>query len=603
MLRAQSHRGPDGTGRLVEMVGDHEVALGHGRLAILDLSPAGAQPMLSHSRGHAIIFNGEIYNYREVGKELEDAGVVFHTRSDTEVLLEALAFWGEDALPRLNGMWAFAWLQRDRRRITLARDRFGVKPLYHHTAGERFFFASEIKSILAGTSSRFNVNPHAVGLFLRQSLLDTRETTFFEGISAVPAGEVMHIDLAADRLAHASRRYWSLSGQKPFDGSIEEIVAKTRETFVDAVRLRLRSDVPVGVLLSGGVDSSAIAACMKGLLAGEQLHLISAVSDDAKFDETPFIERVTQHLGCNAHQVRLALTPDESFRLLSEVTRANDEPIGSFSYVAHYLLMQRAREIGVTVLLSGQGADEVLCGYRKYLGFYLEWLVLQGRAVEAARVLANFSVRGTVLSQFRFNDAKRYLPALLRIGEANILGPRLRDRDVALPLGLGHGDVVDRQIADVYQFSVPALVHYEDRMSMAFGREIRLPFLDYRFVSGALPLAPEYKLRDGWTKWILRKAIANDLPAEVCWRKDKQGFVNPQSVWLATSLRPRIESLFSGPMLTAQLGLIDQLGLLRRYRAYCEQPASGGMIGYKDVFNALALEIWAREFSMSLSDG
>ncbi|MBL8740186.1 MAG: asparagine synthase (glutamine-hydrolyzing) [Myxococcales bacterium] len=604
MVRAQAHRGPDGHGVEAREVAGSRVALGHLRLAIIDLSDAGAQPMISRCGRNVIVFNGEIYNYREVATELRAAGVELRTQTDTEVLLEALLLWGDDALAKLNGMWAFALLQTEKRRLLLSRDRFGVKPLYVHIDGDRLYFASEIKAILAATQKRFRPNTAVVDRYLGQALLDAQSETFFEGITAIPAGHSLEIDLAAKERpgAQAPRRYWSIESEQPWQGSDSDTIDYVRETFRDSVRLRLRSDVPVGVLLSGGIDSSAIATTMKHLGGGDGLHLLSAVSDDARFDESRFIDRMTEYLGCAAHKVRLAFSAEQMFDLLQTVSHSNDEPVGSFSYVAHYLLMQQARALGVTVLLSGQGADEMLCGYRKYLGFYAQALLRQGRIADAVRLVAGFATNGTVVSQFRFDEAKRYLPRVLRAREIDVRGPRLRDGRASLDVGLGSGRLEDRQRLDLYHYSVPALVHYEDRMSMAFGREIRLPFLDYRFVASVIRLRPDLKLRHGWTKWVFRKALESDLPSEICWRKDKQGFVNPQALWLRRELKPRIESMLREPMVAAQLGLLDQSAFARRFAAYCSQGEGGGAIGYRDVFSPIALEIWARTFQESLAE-
>jgi asparagine synthase (glutamine-hydrolysing) len=281
---------------------------------------------------------------------------------------------------------------------------------------------------------------------------------------------------------------------------------------------------------------------------------------------------------------------------LKEVIFTNDEPIGSFSTVAHYLLMQKARELGITVILSGQGADEVLCGYAKFLGFHLADLLRRRHPATAVRTLLGFLRRGTVIPQFELGEAKRYLPSFMCPREIDIRGPALRECGRRLNVGLGKGDLIARQRADVYRFSVPALVHYEDRCSMAFAREIRLPFLDYRLVSMLLPADSDLKLRDGWTKWIFRKALEDYLPPSIIWRKDKQGFINPQSEWLKHEWRVSAEQLLNGEMLTVRSGLIDQPALQRRYAIYCRQPQGRGAIGFKDIFNPIALELWMRCF-------
>ena len=601
MVETVRHRGPDGEASWSGQVGRCQLALGHTRLAIIDLSEGGRQPMFLPDESHGVIYNGEVYNYRELRAELEAAGAQFRTQTDTEVVLWALATWGEAAFAKFNGMWALAWLDLRGRRLILCRDRFGIKPLYYYRNGTGLFFASEVKAILSGSGDRFAVNPVVVGRYLEQSLLDAQPETFLAGVRALPAGHLAALDLSDERGPELRpKAYWSIPEASPLDpGDEEGSIEFVRETFLDAVRIRLRSDVAVGVLLSGGVDSSSIAAAMGQALGnGGELHALSATSDRPEYDEAPFIRRAAEHLGCPVSWVRLERSPDEWFDLLGQVIYANDEPVGSFSTVAHYLLMQEARRLGITVLLSGQGADELLCGYRKFLGFYVRELVGSGRLGPAARLVVGFWKNGTVLSQFELSEAKRYMPAFMRPPEIDIRGPLLKDQDFRPEVGLNGKHLRERQREDLYRFSVPALVHYEDRSSMAFAREIRLPFLDYRLVSALLPAAPELKLREGWTKWIFRKAMEPLLPPEIAWRKDKQGFINPQSEWLKHELRPKVEALLAGEMLSARCGLIDQAGLRRRYAAYCRQAPGRGAISFKDIFNPIVLELWTRRFEV-----
>ena len=598
MVRLQAHRGPDGQGTWSGRVGGADVALGSVRLAILDLSDAGLQPMVSASGRQVLVYNGEIYNYRELRADLESAGVRFGTTCDTEVVLQALATWGESALARFNGMWALAWLDQDAGVLLLSRDRFGVKPLYWHLADDRCLFASEIKGILGAGERRFAVNRTAVARYLLQSQLDAQEETFFGGIEAVPPGHFMRFNLRTPtRLAPSRHRYWTPPFEEILRDGTPPAFDEMRETFIDSVRLRLRSDVPVGVLLSGGVDSSCIAAAMQHVLGRDgELQILSIVSDDPRFSEAAFIERMATFLGGAVRTSRVRFTAEDAFRLLDQVIWFNDEPIGTLNPVAHYLLMQRAQELGVKVILCGQGGDELLCGYLKYWGFYLQSLLRSGNLVRGLRVLSELAAGGTALPYVRLNEAKRYLPKALVPRPIDIRGPRLHGVESQLDIGLGVGGVVERQLADMYRFSLPALLHYEDRMSMALAREIRLPYLDYRLVNLLLPLAPQWKMRRGWSKWVFRKAMEQDLPPEIAWRRDKQGFSNPQSEWLKIELRPQLEALLREEMVTAAHGLVDQAALRRRYDVYCRSPAGRGPLSFKDIFNPIALELWARRF-------
>jgi asparagine synthase (glutamine-hydrolysing) len=604
MVGCLRHRGPDGDGIWAGPSGSRQVALGQTRLAILDLSEAGRQPMWSLDGNHALIYNGEVYNYVELRSELAAAGLQFHSGSDTEVVLQALIAWGPAALERFNGMWALALLDRRRRSLFLARDRMGVKPLYlHRDDAGTVYFASEIKAILAGTCRRFAVDPTVAARYLEQQQLDAQRETFFAGITQLPAGTHLTIDLREDPGAQLPEpiSFWRLPLEDHFTGTEQDRIRAVRELFLDSVRLRLRSDVPVGVLLSGGVDSSSIAVAMQHALGRDaDLHALAAVSDDPRYSEDEHIDRMTEHLHCPVHKVRLPSEPGQMAHHLDRAIYHADEPLGGLSPVAHYLVMEQAKELGITVLLTGQGADELLCGYLKYLGFQLEWLARRGRLLEAGRLFSAFAAQGTVLRQFRMADARRYLPPALRPSPVDIRGPRLRPGPPPLELGLSRLDLVQRQAEDLARFSVPALLHNEDRMSMAYGREMRVPFLDYRLVSLLLPMAPAWKLRGGWTKWIFRRAMAPDLPPAIAWRKDKKGFTTPEDRWVSGSLRPWILARLAEPMLIHEWGLIDQAALRTRYAAYLAQAPRGSMRA-QDILCPLMLELWARRFNGSLA--
>lgn len=595
----QSHRGPDNHSEMIVEENGWKVGLAHQRLSIIDLAAASNQPMFYKNKG-AIIFNGELYNYLEIRKELEKEGIVFQTDSDTEVLLVSLHYYGiEEALKKFNGMWAFAWYDIENRKIYLCRDRIGIKPLQYYIEDNTLFFSSEIKTILEIVGKRFDLNEQKVGEYLAQSLLVTDEETFFKGIYRLPAGCYAEIDLQSQQLDMKIKSYWSLNADETtVEKSEEELAREIKELFIDAVRIQLRSDVPIGVLLSGGIDSSAITAVMHELLGSKtNINIFSAVSNDKRFDESFFIDSVANHLKRPVHKVTLDFGPEEAMELLDIVNWYNDEPVGSFSNVAHYLLMKKARELGVTVILSGQGADELLCGYKKYVGFYIQQLIKQGKFLKATAVFAEFKKRGTVINQFSFQEAKRYIPEKFRPKEINILGQRVIEKYRPVSVGLGKiKDVRNRQILDIQRFSVPVLTHYEDRMSMAFSREIRVPFLDHRLVEKLVSLPIENKLNRGWTKYIFRKSMESLLPREVVWRKDKQGFVNPQSEWLKNELKEKVQDYFSNESLMVQLGLINYEALNKKFIAYCSQPVNKGTIWFKEIFNPLALESWLRQY-------
>jgi asparagine synthase (glutamine-hydrolysing) len=602
MLEVQTHRGPDSSGNWCGSVHGVNVGLGLRRLKILDLSDAANQPMISEDGRFVLVFNGEIYNYVELRAELATTGTVFRTQSDTEVVLESLVKWGSTAFARFNGMWALALLDRNMGEVTLSRDRFGIKPLYTYIHDKDVFISSEIKGILCATREKFKISPSVANAFLQQNLLCATGSTFFVGINEFPAGCWAKISLSkTDKIAIQPKHYWTIPTRSNGDSSEDELIEKVRTTFVDAVKLRLRSDVPVGMLLSGGTDSSAIAAAIHHLdPCRDDIKLISAVAENGN-DEEPFIDIMAGHLKRGVEKVVLNYEASRALDLITEVSWFNDEPVGSFSTVAHYLLMNRARDLGVTVLLSGQGADESLCGYKKYLGFYVQELLSSGQWLRAARTVRSFIENNTVLPQVDYGEMKRYLPQWLRLPEIDVRGANLMEFNEGIRVGLNGGGVVDRQVMDLERLSVPALVHYEDRMSMAVAREIRLPFLDYRLVSLLVALPVEYKLRDGWTKWIFRRAMEPLLPKEIAWRKDKQHFIVPQNEWFRSELSEYIRRFVKEEWITEHLGLIDRQKFHKRYEAYFSQPSGKGRLGFKDIFCPLALELWARRFEKYLS--
>jgi asparagine synthase (glutamine-hydrolysing) len=603
--RVQSHRGPDGSGIEHFRCARSSLVFAHQRLAIIDLTEAGAQPMSYRDGQGSLIYNGELYNYLELRDELARAGEEFRTRSDSEVLLSALHRLGpQQALGKFNWMGAFAWLDRNQQRLVLACDAGSEKPLYYFRDERLFAFASEIKTLLTLLGRKFPLDPDTVGQFLFQGLSDASPQTFFRGIQRLPAGSYLVLDL---RLDSEARAIAPIAYQPPaYAGdparmSAAEFAEELRSTFVDSVRLRLRSDVPVGVLLSGGIDSSSIAAVAQQLVGSAAApQLLSAVSDDPRFDESVHISAMERHLGRDSHRIVLRNAPQSLVADLSMVNWYNDAPVAGLSALAHYRLMERARELGLTVVLSGQGADEILLGYRKFLGFYLQSLLRRGAVLRAAAVLLGFVANRTIVNQFDVADAKRYVPLLRKLtagarAQSSIAGPFLQGWHV-LPLGLGAGSLADRQVLDIRRYSVPSLCHYEDRMSMAMSREIRLPFLDSRLIDLSLRAPDSYKLRRGWTKYGFRQAMQSFLPPQVAWRKDKKGFSNPQGEWLKHELRQPVEEAFSSASLICQKGIVDGDTLRSRYERYRQQPVSGGSIWYREIFAPFSLELWMRRY-------
>ena len=596
--KMQAHRGPDDSGEWNSRVGDWNITVAHQRLSILDLSPAGAQPMIHPVTGSVLVYNGEIYNFVELKAELKAAGVNFIGHSDTEVLMHGLEHWGIEAtLAKLNGMWAFAWIDRAKRKVHLSRDRCGEKPLYIAVQRDRVLFASEMKAILRLTGGRRGLNVQAIAEFMKLGILDADRHTMFLGIEQVPASGLLTLSLDGSNIVTHECIYWQCPVTNNAVEPFPQFVDRVREIFLDSVKIRLRSDVPVGILLSGGLDSSSITGAAHALGA-KNMTILSLVSDDPSVDESPFIEAVGRHVGWPVTKIKLPSDPQTLFGHLKELTWNMEAPLGSLSNVAHYLLMRAARDNGITVVLSGQGGDELFCGYRKYLGFHLQSLVHQNHPFTALHTFGSFLRNGTIINQFRFAEAKRYLPSKIFGRRQSNLGARLAICQVPT-VGLLPGESLGaRQRRDLMQLSVPTLNHFEDRTSMAWSREIRLPFLDHRLIEMLVPAPAEYKLAKGWSKYALRSAVVDLLPPEITWRKDKRGFSNPEGVWMKTTLKETILRDFFHPEANIfRLGLLDRDGVLDEYERYCAQKTQRGSVWSKDIFQAIALEAWLECFS------
>jgi asparagine synthase (glutamine-hydrolysing) len=551
-LSTLEHRGPDDRGRFEMPPGrGAHAALMHRRLSILDLTPGGKQPMATPDGRYHLVFNGEIYNHLELREELEREGVVFRSRSDTEVLLHALARWGTQALPRLVGMFGLGLLDLRARRLLLARDPFGIKPLYYVRSGATFAFASEIKALLLLPFVRREVNPQRLYEYLRWGQTDHGEDTLLAGARQLPPAHYLEVPL--DGTAGAPVRYWGLDRAETLDLSFDEAAARLRELFLKSVRLHLRSDVPVGAALSGGIDSSSIVAAMRAVAPGADLHAFSYVADDPALSEEKWIDVAGAAAGAAVHKVRA--TPEELVADLDDLVYAQDEPFGSTSIYAQYRVFRLARATGVKVMLDGQGADEMLAGYRPYLAARLASLVRQGRLVGAFRFLNRarrqpgaggarrllLQAGGLLLPARCKSLARRLLGAPDMPGWLNAAW--FHERGALAPESHCRSRHVLREQLErsLGATSLPMLLRYEDRNSMASSLESRVPFLTTELVEFVLRLPEDYLLdRGGTSKSVFRRAMRGLVPDAVLDRRDKIGFATPELRWLK-ALRPWVE--------------------------------------------------------------
>jgi asparagine synthase (glutamine-hydrolysing) len=594
MAGVLSHRGPDDSGTL--MAGP--VGLGFRRLSILDLSSAGHQPMTTGDGQVAVVFNGEIYNFVELRKELEGLGHPFRSSGDTEVLLRAYLQWGRECLPRFNGMWAFAIYDKRRGVVFAARDRFGMKPLYRCVTKHHVLLASEIKAIRASGLVPDAINWSTAARFLLENRLDETNETFYEGIEHVPPGTAFEVDLGG---ARKEWRYWSLESPGPAPA---DAPARFADLFEDAVRLHMRSDVPVGVDLSGGLDSTSII-CSTARVRREQgatEPLMAFCYQAPEFDESTYISDTVRQTG--ATLVNLRTSAQSLWDDLTRMLWYQDEPVHSMTAVIGYQLMRLAAQHGVKVVLNGQGADETIGGYDSYFRDYWYTLVRGGRLRDAWSQVGEYArshrgsrpelvrrlARHLVQTELRSLDLYRAMSqsARLRRLRANAwFEDSLReqlpldeaDQGVDLMSSLRHGVTVA---------PLPLYLRVEDRNSMAHSVEARLPFLDYRIVSLLFSLKPEWHLRGPWNKYVLRESMRGRIPESVRSRVDKMGFPHPAKRWFGNELRePVLDILHSQP--TRERGIYNTKAILRD----AERHRQGEVDVAARLFSVAEFETWS----------
>lgn len=547
-----AHRGPDGRGAWMEQLPNGgRVALGHRRLSIIDLSAAGDQPMLSHDGRLCICYNGEIYNYIELREELKRAGAVFRTQSDTEVLLAAYAQWGEKCLERLNGMFAFALWDRPAKRLFVARDRFGEKPLYFAALpGGGVAFASEAKALFGHPGVSPDVDVAEVDRFMCGAPLIAGERTLFRNVRRLPASNAVLID--SEGRETRRWRYWTPDYTKinhgiKFADAAEEFGARLRKSLLQ----RLRSDVQVGACLSGGVDSSILVGMLSRMRSEKGDVLRNTYS--ARFDDDPtvsegdYIDLVLKYTGANGR----AVSPTAA-EFVSDARRLywhQEIPFLSPSIYLEWRVLKLARESGTTVMIDGQGADELLGGYQHYFAMRQQDLLSSGRISRLVSETRAFDQRlHNAASQYV--DGQRRFDPNVALGPKELLsrawrhhsvrikerlrgrspGPAAPDGRPGVPEKLG---LFRRQLAAGLLYDMLSKqLHSADRSAMAFGVETRFPYIDYELVDWTITLPDEVLIADGWQKLVLRQAAGDTVPKEVRWRADKVGFAAPQDVWL-----------------------------------------------------------------------
>ncbi|RAU21860.1 asparagine synthase (glutamine-hydrolyzing) [Paramagnetospirillum kuznetsovii] len=598
VINAVAHRGPDGEGWETHVTPSGTLALGHRRLAIIDSSAGGDQPMASANSSHVIVYNGEIYNHVELRVELEAKGHRFRSRSDTEVLLAAWSEWGEACLDRFNGMFAFVLWDKGHNRLFAARDRFGVKPLYVWSPPSGgVAFASEIKQFAAVNGFRASLEIGAAYDFLAWGVFDHSAQTLFKGVRQLRGGECAVVRLDCGPPEPVVRRWYSMPSAGSLRLSAAEAVDRFRVLMDDSVRLRLRSDVPVGACLSGGLDSSAIV-CLAARQMSRPMVTVSACYADNRIDERPFMDEVNAAISSRPVQI----FPDgrELPDLLERLVHHQDGPFGSTSVFAQWQVFEAARRTGVPVMLDGQGADEQLAGYHPAFTAHHAGLLRRGRLTTlVAELAAQRRRHGTsvywqaaVLARALLPEGGRQILRRIRgIGRPSWLEAEFcGGHHVPLPATATLERLIESQMLET---SLPMLLHYEDRNSMAHGVESRLPFLDYRLVELVVGLGAQHKIVGGETKWLLRRAMEPVLPTAITHRQDKIGFATPEKNWLAGPARAMVDQF-----LEEAIQRFPGVFVSQPLRRYANDVLGGGKTFDFTLWRILSFAAWGRVFGV-----
>jgi asparagine synthase (glutamine-hydrolysing) len=541
-----SHRGPDNDAYYLV----NSFAFGHRRLKIIDLSDSANQPM-TYLDKYAITYNGEIYNYIEIREFLKKDGYFFSTASDTEVILAAYDRYGFNCVSKFNGMWAFALYDKEKDLIFCSRDRFGVKPFYYTNSNRKFIFGSEIKQLL-GYQDHLEVNHQVLMDYLVAGFEEHTNETFFQNIQKLEQSHNLIYNLKTNKFL--IEKYYDIRIDASVSNLTEaESVGLYKDLLYNSVKLRLRSDVKVGTCLSGGLDSSSVATIASSfyrLNSSNDFISITAKSSEPAFDESRLAEIVSRnsHLNWNV----IMPSADEFIGDINKIISVQEEPFGSPSVYMQFKVFEKAKDLGCIVMLDGQGGDETLLGYERYYPAYLFSLGFVGKISNFFNSSKNsgLSKRDLFLYLFYFTTPSirlRILNNRFSFVKKDYLN--LVNYNNIKESAKNYKDIILLQKQELMHLQLPHLLKYEDRNSMYHSIETRLPFIDYRLVELALSIGNGYKIKNGWTKHILRKSVEDILPNEIAWRRNKIGFNAPEKTWLNSIDNQIKESLYGSEIL------------------------------------------------------
>jgi asparagine synthase (glutamine-hydrolysing) len=580
------HRGPNGEGTYI----DDNISLGHRKLSVLNPSENSREPMLSEDEDLIIVCNGRIDNSCELREDLISKGHHCRSKTDTEVILHCYQEYGTDCVQHFNGMWAFCIYNKTDQTLFLSRDRFGIKPLYYHYDGRSFIFASEIKAILEHDIPR-KENRAIIFDYLYYNLTDHTEDTFFEGIKRLMPGHNLIFDLASNKME--TSRYYDVH-DRLVEGAND--YGKLKEIFTDAVSKRLIADVPVGSCLSGGIDSSSIVVTMRKVDPNAQIKTFSLRFPDQKIDETIYQNDVNEMVDSVSYSV--IPEPSELMQDLQDLFMTQEEPFSGTSVYGQYRVMKLAKENGVKVLLDGQGADEVLAGYHYFHGYYYYELL---KGFDIFRLMKEANQYHSKSGSF---SPLIYL--LLRATTENIKKLLYKHRKVPF---LSQEFIKENQhrkdsrwylssldevlYESLMVYSLPHLLRFEDKNSMRFSIESRVPFLDYRFVEYSFSMPSEMKINEGMTKYSFRKAMEGDLPQSILSRYDKIGFATPEQKWLRDeAMIELIKGIISSESFRSRDFWNPEL-IGDMHDRMLSGESSGIFVG-TDIWRCISVELWMR---------
>jgi asparagine synthase (glutamine-hydrolysing) len=600
MMTVMKHRGPDDEGISIT----DTVGLGFVRLSIIDLSHHGHQPMFSdevvrngqviNSKRYVMIYNGEVYNYKELREELKKIGYKFKSNTDTEVVLNSYIEWGESCLSKFNGMWALTIYDKELKEIFCARDRFGIKPFYYYADIEQFIFASEIPPILSVLEKKPTANNHAIFDFLVFNRTDQTEQTFFNEVKKLQHGHTLRIQKSQIKIQKWYNLRKRVSKAEGFRSGEEY-----RKVLSDSVKLRLRGDVPVGVCLSGGLDSSSIVSVLLKDYNKKDLNTFSAVYEKGQIGyETDYINTYRSEL---SNMFYTTPSAESLYKDLMNFVKVHCEPIPSTSPYAQYKVMQLARN-NVVVTLDGQGADEALAGYDYFFGFHFKDLLKKFKWIMLASELYYYlkiqkSVFG--IKTFLYFLMPKNIRTKLRKKQKGYLTPHINKFDsnsVIADKLYGSASLQD-SLLNHFEYKLEHLLKWQDRNSMHFSLESRVPFLDYRMVERILATPTHNFIRKGVTKHILRLAMKGTLPEKIVRRIDKIGFQTPQDEWFRTEkFKKFIFDLLNSDSFKER-NLIDVKKAKLLYKKHLNNEINIS----NEIWKWIHLELWFRNFIDELS--